>query len=173
MRKLITFAAPFALLASPAMAATAAAEVTGEVAITGEVTARCAFTLGSETIALGEISGSDGKLDVTKVNGQTKDLTGWCNGTSSTIAVNATALTNTLTGTGFDSTVTYTATATVGSVSATDSDSTDTAAGAAATVGLFNGNITVALSGAATPTSALMVAGDYTGNVQVTLTPAV
>ena len=173
MRKLITFAAPFALLASPAMAATAASEVTGEVAITGEVTARCAFTLGRETIALGEISGTDGKLDTGRVDGQTKDLTGWCNGTQSTIAVNATALTNTLTGTGFDSTVTYTATATVGSVSATDSNSLDAAAGAAATVGLFNGNITVALSGAATPTSALMVAGGYTGNVQVTLTPAV
>ncbi len=173
MRKLIIFSAPLALLASPAMAATAASEVTGEVAITGQVTARCAFTLDSGTIALGEISGSDGKLDAGKVNDQTKDLTGWCNGTNSTIAVKATALTNTLTGTGFDSTVTYTATATAGTVSVTDTNSTDSAAGTAATLGLFSGNITVELSGAATPTEGLMVAGDYTGNVQVTLTPAV
>lgn len=173
MRKLIIAAAPLALLASPAMAATAAPSVNGNVAITGEVTARCAFTLGSETIALGDISGTDGKLDATKVNGKSKNLTGWCNGTNSTVAVKATALTNTLTGTGFDSTVTYTAKATVGTVEATDSDSLDTAAGVAAKVGLFSGNIAVSLSNAQTPGNGLMVAGDYSGNVQVTLAPAV
>lgn len=170
MRKLFILAAPVALLATPAMAATG--DVTGNVAIDGTVAARCAFTLANEVISLGELTGTNGKLDAAVVEGKSKNLAGWCNGTNSTMTVKATPLTNTLTATGFDSTVNYTATATIGSFNATDV-STDAVAGTAVKMGLFSGDVTVTLSSASTPTNGLMVAGTYNGNVQVTLTPAV
>ena len=45
-------------------------------------------------------------------------------------------------------------------------------AGSGSTVGQFSGDILVTLSAASSPTNGLMVAGSYTGNVQVTLTPS-
>lgn len=172
MRKLIILSAPLALLASPALAATG--EATGTVDVTGSVAGRCMFTVDSKTIDLGEISlAADGKLDPSKVNERSETLTGWCNNTAATISVLATELTNTTAApTGFDNRVNYTATAKAGDIEAQD-DTLDPSAGAASSLGLFAGDITVTLSGASSPNNALMVAGDYSGNVVVTLTPTV
>lgn len=174
MRNILIIAAlPAVLAASPALAATAPTGVTGQVDIDGSVAARCMFTLPNATISLGEISlTSNGKLDTSKVDGRTATLTGWCNGAASTMTVTTTELTN-ATGapTGFDNRVDYTATATANSVPASDT-SLSAGAGSPATVGLFSGDITVALSASSSPTGGIMVAGTYTGNVKVTLTPA-
>lgn len=171
MRKLIILSAPLALLASPAMAQSA---VDGTVDINGSVAGRCMFTVPNKTISLGEISlASNGKLDVSKVNGRNETLTGWCNNTTASMTVTSTALTNgTSAPTGFDNRVDYTATAVTGSTSANDSSVT-AGAGAASNVGLFTGDIVVTLSNASSPNNGLMVAGGYTGNVVVTLTPTV
>lgn len=171
MRKLLILAAPAVLAASPALAQTAP---TGTVMIDGTVAGRCMFTLPNKTISLGEISlSSNGKLDVSKVNGRSETLTGWCNNTSASMTVTTTQLTNATTApTGFDNRVDYTATATTGAISANDS-SLAAGAGTPSTVGLFTGDITVVLSAASSPTSGLMVAGTYNGNVVVTLTPNV
>ena len=172
MRKLMFLAIPAVLVASPAFAQSGTA--TGTVTIDGTVAGRCMFTLPNATISLGEISlASNGKLDVSKVNGRNATLTGWCNNTSATMSVTTTQLTTgTAATTGFDNRVDYTGTAVTGSVSASDS-SLVAGAGTPSTVGQFSGNIVVTLSGASSPTGGLMVAGTYTGNVVVTLTPTV
>ena len=170
MRKVILLAAPFALLASPVLAQSA----TGTVAIDGSVAGRCLFTLPNATISLGEISlVSNGKLDPSKVNGKSATLTGWCNNTAATMSVTTTQLTTGTTATtGFDNRVDYTGTAVANAISASDS-SLAAGAGTASTVGQFTGDIVVTLSAASSPTNGLMVAGAYTGNVLVTLTPTV
>ena len=170
MRKLIILALPAALIAGPALAQSA---VTGTVNIDGSVAGRCSFTLNNATISLGEVSlASNGKLDVSKVNGKTATLTGWCNNTAATMAVTTTQLTTgTAATTGFDNRVDYTGTAVANAVSASDS-SLVAGAGTASTVGQFTGNIVVTLSAASSPANGLMVAGAYTGNVLVTLTPS-
>ena len=170
MRKLLILAVPALLAASPALAQSA----TGTVAIDGSVANRCMFTLPNATISLGEISlVSNGKLDPAKVNGKTATLTGWCNGTASTMSVTTTQLTTaTAATTGFDNRVDYTGTAVANAVSGSDSSLT-AGAGSPVTVGQFTGNVVVTLSAASSPTNGLMVAGTYTGNVQVTLAPAV
>ncbi|MFM5923802.1 MAG: hypothetical protein ACKOPG_06420 [Novosphingobium sp.] len=172
MRKLMILAVPALLAASPALAQSGA--VTGTVDITGSVAGRCMFTLPNKTISLGEISlASNGKLDASKVNNRSETLNGWCNNTAASMTVTSTQLTNTTTApTGFDNRVDYTATAVTGSVSANDT-SLVAGAGTASSVGLFSGDIVVTLSGASSPTNGLMVAGAYTGNVVVTLTPTV
>jgi hypothetical protein len=174
MRKLLILAAPFAVLASPVAAQTA----TGTVDITGSVAGRCLFTLPNQTISLGELSlggsgSTAGKLDTSRVDGQSRTLIGWCNNTAATMSVTTTQLTNpAATSTGFDNRIDYTATAVANTVSAADTSLT-AGAGTASTVGMFTGNIVVTLSGSSSPTNGLLVAGAYSGNVVVTLTPTV
>lgn len=177
MNKLWIITAPLVLSASPALAQTAI----GTVAIDGRVADRCLFTTPSETISVGEMAvqgagGTAGKLNTGAINGQTKTLVGWCNGSASTITVETQALT--LTGfaadapTGFDKRVDYTATAVANAASANDT-SLDAVAGAASPLGLFTGNVVVTLSAASSPTSGLLIAGGYQGQVLVTLSPAI
>jgi hypothetical protein len=138
------------------------------------------FTTPNATISLGELalggSGSTaGKLDVTRVNGQTRTLVGWCNNTAATMTVTSAPLQLTTpvpAVTGFDARVDYTATAVANAASASDTSVT-AGAGTASTVGMFTGNVVVTLSGSSSPTNGLLVAGSYTGNVVVTLTPTI
>lgn len=175
MKKLLL---PLAVLgiAVPAMASAVPANVTGTVTIDGSVAPRCQFTTGTATITIPELSDtSTGVLDPTTVAGKNANLVGWCNGTKSTMTANATSLTNgTTPPPGFSNQVDFTATATANGQSSIDSDSTDGLAGTTAMVGIFSGNINVALSAAATHggSTLKLVAGAYTGSVLVTLAPA-
>ncbi|MEN9718666.1 MAG: hypothetical protein RIQ99_1544 [Pseudomonadota bacterium] len=175
MHKSMILAAPLLLVASPA----SAQSVTGTVNIDGSVAARCLFAIPNATIHLNEIaqggSGAGaGTLNTAAVNGQTATLDAWCNGSASTMAVETTALTlqspPASIPSGFVSTVDYTADATASTATGTDSSLTP-GAGTPVTVGLFNSPINVALKNAATA-AGLLVAGTYTGNVKVTLTPS-
>lgn len=172
MRKLMILAVPAALAVSPAMALTSG-DVTGTVAVTGSVTDRCQFTLNSVVLPLGELSqSSNGELDTTRVNTKSADLAGWCNGSAAEMKVEAQALAGpAFTGdtATFTNTVDYTATATANSVSPTDTTTTP-GAGTPLTVGIFSGNIHVVLSGA-TAGGKKLVAGNYNGQVIVTLSP--
>ncbi|TMJ11574.1 MAG: hypothetical protein E6G94_15650 [Alphaproteobacteria bacterium] len=150
------------------------AQVTGTVDVTGTVTDRCQFTSnGNALINLGEISGTDGKLDTAIVDAGQATLQGWCNGAAATIGVEAHPLLNPAAGaTGFDTRVDYKAIATAGTAAPTDL-TTDAGAGTPVLLGLFNGNIVVDIDNSSSPTSGLMVAGDYVGSIVVTLTPNV
>ena len=165
-----------AALALPLAAGAAGAQVaTGTVAIDGSVASRCSLSLSSATISVGEMSQpTTGKLNSSVVDGQNRTLTGFCNGSAARIAVEAQPLLNvTSTGTppsGFDRRVDYTATATANSVNGIDS-SVVAGAGTPVPVGAFTGNILVTLSAASSPTSGLLVAGTYQGQVLVTLNP--
>ena len=165
--------------AAACFAVPAVAQSTGTVSVDGTVADRCLFTTPSATISVGELTqsgtGSEaGKLDASKLDGESRTLVGWCNGTAATMSVEAQPLTNTdFAGpapSGFDIRVNYTATADANSQAASD-DSLAEGAGSAVNVGLFAGNVVVTLSGSSTPTASLLVAGDYQGQVLVTLTP--
>ena len=173
----------YALLTATGLLASsnAMAQSTGTVSVDGSVAGRCLFTTPSATISVGEMavqgSGSTaGKLNAAVVNGQTRTLVGWCNGSASTMSVETQALVNTgfapAAPTGFDKVVNYTATAVANAVSANDSSLT-AGAGSASTVGLFTGDVVVTLSAASSPTSGLLIAGGYQGQVLVTLSPAI
>lgn len=179
MRKSYVIAAPLALLAVPVMAQSASS--TGTISIDGSVAGRCLFTTPSATISVGEMAlpgtgTTAGKLNASVVNGQSRTLVGWCNGTASTMAVEAQPLNNTgfpgAAPAGFDKRVDYTATAVANAASANDS-STVAGAGSSTTVGLFTGDVVVTLSGASSPTNGLLIAGGYQGQVLVTLSPAI
>jgi hypothetical protein len=155
-------------------AAPAFAQATGQVDVTGHVDDRCQFvTIGNALIDLGQISGTDGKLDTAVVNAGQATLQGWCNGSASTIGVEAFPLLNAAAGaTGFDTRVDYQATATAGTAVPEDL-TTDAGAGTPVALGLFNGDIVVDINSSSSPTGGLMVAGDYVGKIIVTLTPNV
>jgi hypothetical protein len=75
--------------------------------------------------------------------------------------------------TGFDTVIKFKASAKANDKTAVDSNSGDENGGSEVGVSLFTGEIDVTLSDAATPNSGLLVAGDYEGQVLVTLTPNV
>lgn len=175
MRKLVLVALPAMLTAVPAMAQ----DASGNVILEGYVKSRCMFTVPSKTLQLNELAqlsggAAPGKLDESQVNGKTETLSGWCNDAAAGITVEASELLGdapvaTL-DPNFTSRVDFTATATANSVSATDSTLTG-GPGATQNVGMFAGDVVVVLSAASAPGNKLLAAGDYTGNVKVTLTP--
>jgi len=165
-----------------ACAAPASAQSTGTVNINGSVADRCLFTTPSATISVGELaqpgSGTNaGRLDASKLDGQTRNLVGWCNGTAATMSVEALPLLNidftAAAPTGFDRRVDYSAAALANAATATDTSVGTPGGGSAVSVGMFTGNVSVTLSGSSSPTSGLLVAGTYQGQVIVTLTPNV
>lgn len=179
MRLPLPLVVPALLLLPPVQAA--AQPVAGIVEIDGSVADRCLFTTPSETISVGELAlggtGTQaGRLDVTKLNGQTRTLAGWCNGTAATISVEAMPLLNRsfqgAAPTGFDTRINYDAAALANRITATDSSIT-AGAGTTVPVGLFTGDIVVTISGSSTPTGGLLVAGVYSSKIIVTLTPNV
>lgn len=164
-----------AICASPAFAQNA----TGTVSIDGSVADRCLFTGPSATISVGELakSGTDsdaGRLNPAKLDGESRTLVGWCNGTAATIAVEAEPLLNvdytSTAPTGFTRRIDYSATALANSVSANDS-SLVAGSGDAEDIGIFTGNVVVTLSDSSAPGGALLIAGAYQGQVVVTLSP--
>ncbi len=177
MRNAYLIAAPLALLAMPVMAQSS----TGTVTIDGAVAPRCLFTTPSAAITIPELSvqgsgANAGKLDVATVNGQSRTLVGWCNGTPSSMSVQSFPLMNTsftaAPPAGFDRRVDYTASAAANAVTATDSSisvGSDNSVG----VNLFTGNVVVTLGSASSPTNGLLVAGNYSGRVEVTLSPVI
>ncbi|HEY3811686.1 MAG TPA: hypothetical protein VGL66_00550 [Caulobacteraceae bacterium] len=163
-----------------AAGAASAQPVTGSVAINGSVASRCSFSTDNVVLNIGEMSITSGSTstlgtyDHTKLDGLSTPLTGFCNGAGATMTVEAFPMLNTsFTGappSGFDDRVDYTATATENNVSATDTTLT-AGPGAPGTVGYFSSNITVSFSNSATPGGGKMIAGPYSGSVNVTLTP--
>lgn len=157
-------------VATPALAQ----DVTGTVTVNGSVAPKCLFTTPSETITIPELAGADGKLDPATVN-TNATLVGWCNGTASSMKVQAEPLLNTTPNANplFDNRVDFTATAAAGTPTATDSSVGALSYGTPTTIGLYSGNIPVTLSAATSPNAGLLIAGAYQGHVLVTLSPAI
>lgn len=159
--------------------AASAQSVTGTVDIDGSVAERCLFTTPSAVISVGELAlpaanPNAGKLDASKLDGESRTLSGWCNGTAAEMSVEADPLLNvdytSAPPSGFVRRIDYTATATANGVDASDTSSTG-GSGSGETVGIFVGDVVVELSGSSTAGNALLVAGDYEGEVRVTLNP--
>lgn len=173
---IVALAASASAFATPALA-----QSTGTVTVDGSVADRCLFTGDTATILLGELAASGsgataGKLDTAKLDSSPDaTLTGWCNGIAATIKVEAQPLMNTdFTGTapdGFTRRVDYSATATANGATPNDT-SLVSGAGTAESIGMFTGSVVVSLASVGAGTD-LLVAGDYQGQVIVTLTPNV
>lgn len=161
-----------AALSTPALGQSA----TGTVDLTGSVEGRCLFTVPNETISLGELalSGADGlagRLDAAKVDNQSATLSGWCNHAAATMKVEALPLLNTAAANdaAFTNRIDFLATADANGATASDT-TIDTVAGSEESVGMFAGDVVVTLA-SASAAGKLLVAGDYSGQVLVTLAP--
>lgn len=170
----LTMAATLSLAAisAPAFAQSS----TGTVDVSGSVEGRCLFTVPSETItlnelALGGVDANAGRLNEGKVNAGTATLSGWCNNAAATMKVEAFALVGDAlaTSTDFTNRIDFTANAKANGVTASDT-TTDAAVGDEEDVGMFSGDVVVTLA-SADAAGKLLVAGDYTGQVLVTLAP--
>ena len=179
-------AAACAAIASPAMAQTNA---TGTITLNGTVASKCSVTSApagstfAQTVNFGELAQANGTLRAGLAGDFTTAAvvaTVVCNTGTPLISVDANAMVNaTSPATGYANTINYTATVTVaraGAAAATFSNATTAAPLGATTVGgaLANsaGNISIATSGYATPGgSDILVAGSYTGNIVVVISP--
>ena len=174
-----------ALVALPA-AASAQSTESGEVAVEGSVRPIC--ILGDPTPALvdlGQLSASSGPRTgrIAVIPSQTVILpASYCNFAGSVVSISATALTasDATAPAGFARAVNYTASATgwaTGASSATTAalgdGTTPTANGTGATQPLPKvADISLTLSSFTAPGDQILVAGNYSGNVIVTLGPA-
>ncbi len=176
-----------AFLLSAAPAAAQSNTATGTVAIDGQVRSVC--ILGDPNPALvnlGQISASSGprtgKIDAIAPRTVTLPAS-FCNFAGSVLRVTTTAMTSSDTTSpqpGFTRAVNYTATASgwaIGTAAATSNALRDgtspTATGTGATQPLPKiADIAVTLSNFTTPGDLILVAGNYSGNVVVTLGPA-
>lgn len=192
MRKLLILAVPAALIASPALAQNA----TGTVIINGTVGNKCTVVTGSGTSAtwgttvnLGELSQSDGTLrssaslssDFDTIAGGAQNATIVCTTANPSISVNADALVNVApaaSGSGYTNTIHFQADVTVDKVSSSQTYVNDTVAAATGPTALGDRlaaagpNVRIATSNWRTVgTDTLLVAGNYQGQIVVTITP--
>jgi hypothetical protein len=184
MKNLLIAATALATLAS----APAFAQQTGTVTFTGTVAAACtAVSPTTATIPLGALSTGVGAFNASVVNnaGGAYGSTITCNGAGTKLDMTANQITGSVgvpSGAPaiFTNQIDYTAELeTVGTGYAQSpaapgvlvSDTTG-GSGGSQTVGLLSTNVLLDLSGAALPSGAsVLVAGNYTGSVTITLTP--
>ncbi|CAM3095905.1 hypothetical protein SPAN111604_03465 [Sphingomonas antarctica] len=184
-------AAAASAMAMPATAQT----VTGTINITGTVTAKCTIVGGATattyvaTRDLGELDQADGTLEASATLATRFGVAGTtapafrvvCNSAAPQITVDANPLVNgAATPTGYNNTVNYIAHVAVNRADSTtgtfDNATTGAATGPAAVGGPISGaagnNVTVTADTFSTPTAAApLVAGAYTGNIVVTISP--
>ena len=161
MKKLcMSFVAVAALMATPAMAA----DPSANYLVQGTVNAACyANTGGTVDFGTMSIDSTTGRLN----GGTTASSSGsnvWCNGINSTLSFSSTGqltTTNTTTDTNFTSTLTFTPSVTLGGSNVTNG----------AKIGAKSGSLVVTAS-SLSDGGKLPVAGDYSGLITVTLTPA-
>jgi len=193
MRKLMILAVPAMLIAGPALAQNA----TGTVIINGTVGNKCSVLTGSgtsgtwgTTVNLGELSQSDGTLrtsaslsnDFNTVAAGAQNAHVVCTTANPTITVNADPLVNTavptVSGLGYTNTIHYQADVTVNKVSSSTVYPNDSNAAASGPTALGDRlaaagpNVIIATSNWRTlGTDSQLVAGSYSGQIVVTITP--
>lgn len=173
-----------ALAAAGSAFAQTASGVTGDISVEGSVEASCQFSTDTTVVLnIGEMAVQSGAFatlgtyDHNTLDGETATLNGFCNGSASTMTVEATRMVNVdfsdPAPSGFEKFVEFTATAVIDDVASASDETTTPGAGNPATVGLFADDIVVTFSDSGTPGPGRLIAGDYIGTVVVTLTPAV
>lgn len=193
MRKYLMLAAPAILLATPAMAQNA----TGTVIINGSVANRCAVITGQSTsptwgttVNLGELTQSNGTLKASSdlsttfgtVAGGAQNATVVCTTANPSITVNADPLVNAAvtpaSGSGYTNTVQFQADVTVNKVGGSTAYSNDSAAAPTGPTALGDRlaatgpNVLISTSNwRTTGTDGLLVAGNYQGQIVVTIAP--
>lgn len=193
MRKLFILAASACMFATPALAQNA----TGTVIINGSVSNKCAVITGGgtsqtwgTTVNLGELSQSNGTLrtsssltnDFNTVAAGAQNAYVVCSTSNPSIAVNADPLVNTGNvpgaGSGYTNTVHFDADVTVNKVGGSQTYSNDSNGVATGPTALGDRlaaagpNVLISTSNWRTPgTGALLVSGDYQGQIVVTITP--
>lgn len=152
----VIFTAMCALPAAPAAA--------GDFTVTGSVTATCNYSGG--TIPFGTISvNSDGTIASGQSASSTAQTGFYCNGAGTTLDLSHTAMTDGVTApSGFTSTIDFTPAVKVGGTDKKVGDGTGTALGAIA------GSLVV--DARSLTATGKLTAGTYSGNVTLTLTPA-
>lgn len=196
MRKLLVLAVPAILAATPAMAQTTT-DVTGTVIIQGSVADKCAVVSGPSTspnwgttVNLGELSQSNGTLrtssslsgDFNTVANGLQNAYVVCTTSNPSITVNADPLVNTgsvpAAGSGYTNTVHFQADVQVNKVGSSqtyvnDSNTATTGPTAlGARLAAAGPNVLISTSNWRTlGTDAQLVAGNYQGQIVVTITP--
>ena len=181
-------AATCAVLATPAMAQ----NVTGTINLSGSVAAKCTVTgttpgsTFAQAVAFGELAQSNGTLRTgldTDFTAAAVQATVVCNTGTPKISVDANALVLTPSAaapTGYANTINYTASVAVSTATPATvnfSNATTAAAGSPTAVGaaLANtpNNIKVTATGFATPAASdILMAGSYSGNIVIVISPA-
>ena len=176
-----------ALLAVPQMAL--AQQATGTINLTGSVAGRCSVVGGgqafSETIALGELSGTDGRLrqDLTDASPDaTRSFSLVCTSATPRVRLSATRLaTGTTAPAGYANNIDFTAQVAVLQASGTPPQITYTTASSLPaptdvqlTAPLANAadNVTLRVYSFGTTAGALLVAGAYTSVILITISPS-
>lgn len=184
------------LTAGSASAQTPGPVVTGTITLNGSVASKCAVMPGgasggtfAATVELGELAGADGLLlpglTTTPTTANTSSFTLKCTGANLGVSVASTALDNTTTTSapsGYTETVNFLGRATLDVVTGSStttafvedaSGGTATSANLGAATFLANApnNVKVSAYGFNTATSAVLLAGGYTGQIVVVLTP--
>jgi hypothetical protein len=173
----------FAAAALSALAAAPAMAQTSTVSLTGQVDPGCSFAGQSGPRPLGDISTGVGVLAASAVNVTlgTLGTTVTCNGVNASISVDADPLVGSNAPpndapAAFTNIVNYTATAALSGYTQTGvssiANATTAATATTSTVGLMQSPGSLAITGAALPSGAsVLVAGDYTATVTVTIAP--
>ena len=176
-----------ALLALPQIAL--AQQTTGTINLTGTVAGRCSVVGGgqsfSETINLGELAGGDGRLrpDLSDASPDAvRNFSLVCTSATPRVRLSATRLsTGTTAPTGYANNIDYTAEVAVQQASGTPPAITYTTASSlpaptnvSLTAPLANSadNVTVRVFSFGTDAGALLVAGDYTSVISITISPS-
>jgi hypothetical protein len=182
----------YALMAVAMMAAPQTAfaqQATGTINITGTVAGRCSVVGGgqafTDTINLGELAGGDGRLrsDLTDASPDAvRNFSLVCTSATPRVRVSATRLTTGVTApTGYANAIDYTAQVAVLQASGTPPSITYTTAAAPPaptdvqlTSPLANAadNVTLRVYSFGTAAGALLVAGNYTSVVSITISPS-
>ena len=183
MKARIALAAILAVLPATAMAQT----VQGTVAVDGTVAGRCVLGPPSLTsVPLGTLINTSGARAgrLTTIGSQTINFPGsWCNFANTRITVSANALLAadpTAPAAGFARSVNFTSTVTTWAAANATVTTAASASGATPSASAPGGtqpapkltDLTLTLNNFAVPADALLVTGNYAGNVTVTLGPA-
>lgn len=194
MRKLIAPIAALGMIGAAGAAHAAVTEATGTVTINASVESKCTASGGfTDTQTIGELADVDGKLSSSHTGATagspefTSDFTVVCTGANAGVSVTSSALQVTPSATaptGYTDTVNFTGRASFDLIDTSSTTSTldvdDTSSSAGATADSFgsgkflqNASDNVHISAyALTSSGDLLLAGDYQGKIEVTVTPA-
>jgi hypothetical protein len=168
MKKLMMAAVALTAMATVPATPAAATSTGQDFTVSGTVNATCNYSGG--TIAFGTITtNADGTLPGTQDASSTAQAGFYCNGAGTKLTLSHSAMTTTATAaTGFTSTINFTPAVIIGGVDSRVGDTTTDLS-----LGAIAGSLVVAARDLSTASATdKVMAGDYSGTITLTLTPA-